>query len=104
MFELLLGRDNNPLATGLGAVPVFALGDQQAEALTPAVLGLAGGVMAVAAVAGLLMPAQAGASVEPAPFHPVIRGKLITGDESLNLQADIAGGGGEGVSSLDYLW
>jgi sulfide:quinone oxidoreductase len=48
--------------------------------------------------------ARAGASVEPAPFHPVIRGKLITGDESLNLQADIAGGGGEGVSSLDYLW
>ena len=48
--------------------------------------------------------AQAGASVEPAPFHPVIRGRLITGDESLNLQADIAGGGGEGVSSLDYLW
>ena len=48
--------------------------------------------------------AQAGASVEPAPFHPVIRGKLITGDESLNLQADIAGGGGEGVFSLDYLW
>ena len=28
----------------------------------------------------------------------------FTGDESLNLQADIAGGGGEGVSSLDYLW
>ena len=48
--------------------------------------------------------AQAGASLEPAPFHPVIRGKLITGEESLNLQADIAGGGGEGVSSLDYLW
>ena len=47
--------------------------------------------------------AQAGASLEPAPFHPVIRGKLITGEESLNLQADIAGGG-EGVSSLDYLW
>ena len=48
--------------------------------------------------------AQAGAPVEPAPFHPVIRGKLITGEESLNLQADVAGGGGEGVSSLDYLW
>ncbi len=48
--------------------------------------------------------AQAGASVEPAPFRPVIRGNLITGDESLNLQADIAGGGGEGVTSLDYLW
>lgn len=48
--------------------------------------------------------ARAGAPIEPAGFHPVIRGKLITGDESLNLQADIAGGGGEGVSSLDYLW
>lgn len=48
--------------------------------------------------------ALAGASIEPAGFHPVIRGKLITGDESLNLQADLAGGGGEGVSSLDYLW
>ena len=48
--------------------------------------------------------AKAGAAVEPAPFHPVIRGKLITGDESLNLQANIGGGGGEGVSSLDYLW
>jgi sulfide:quinone oxidoreductase len=48
--------------------------------------------------------AQAGATIEPAPFHPVIRGKLITGDESLNLQADIAGGRGEGVSRRDYLW
>lgn len=57
MFELLLAATATALATGLGAVPVFALGDQQAEALRPALLGLAGGVMAVAAVAGLLMPA-----------------------------------------------
>ncbi len=48
--------------------------------------------------------AEAGVEIQPTPFHPVIRGKLITGDESLNLQADITGGGGEGVSSLDYLW
>jgi sulfide:quinone oxidoreductase len=48
--------------------------------------------------------ARAGAEIEPAPFHPVIRGKLITGDESLNLEADVAGGGGEGAASLDYLW
>ena len=45
--------------------------------------------------------ARAGADIEPQPFHPVIRGKLITGDESLNLQADIGGGGGEGRSGLD---
>jgi sulfide:quinone oxidoreductase len=48
--------------------------------------------------------ARAGAEIEPAPFHPVIRGRLITGDESLNLEADVGGGGGVGVSSLDYLW
>ena len=36
--------------------------------------------------------------------HPVIRGKLIIGDESLNLQADIAGGEREGVSSPDLWW
>jgi ZIP family zinc transporter len=57
MFELLLAASATALATGLGAVPVFALGDQRAERLKPALLGLAGGVMAVAAVAGLLMPA-----------------------------------------------
>jgi sulfide:quinone oxidoreductase len=48
--------------------------------------------------------AEAGAPIEPAPFRPVIRGRLIAGEESVNLQADIAGGGGEGVASLDYLW
>ncbi len=48
--------------------------------------------------------ARAGAPIEPAPFRPVIRGRLIAGEESVNLQADIAGGGGEGVASLDYLW
>ena len=48
--------------------------------------------------------AAAGAGIDPRPFHPVIRGKLITGDESLNLQANIGGGGGEGSASLDALW
>ena len=57
MFELLLAASATAIATGLGAVPVFALGDQRAETLKPALLGLAGGVMAVAAVAGLLKPA-----------------------------------------------
>lgn len=48
--------------------------------------------------------ADSGASIEPQPFHPVIRGRLITGDETLSLQADIGGGGGEGATSLDPLW
>jgi ZIP family zinc transporter len=57
MLELLVAASLTALATGLGAVPVFALGDRRAEALRPGLLGLAGGVMTVAAVAGLLMPA-----------------------------------------------
>lgn len=44
------------LATGLGAVPVFALG-RRADALRPLLWGLAAGVMAVASVVGLLAPA-----------------------------------------------
>ena len=48
--------------------------------------------------------ARAGAQIEPAPFRPVIRGRLMAGDEYVNLQADIAGGAGDGVASSDYLW
>jgi sulfide:quinone oxidoreductase len=48
--------------------------------------------------------AAAGADAEAQPFRPVIRGKLITGDESLSLSAPLAGGAGEGEASLDYLW
>ena len=51
-----------------------------------------------------LIAARAGAPIDPEPFRPVLRGKLITGEESLSLRADVAGGGGEGVASADYLW
>ena len=44
------------LASGLGAVPVFLLG-RRAEALRPALWGLAAGVMTVASIVGLLLPA-----------------------------------------------
>jgi sulfide:quinone oxidoreductase len=45
-----------------------------------------------------------GAEVEAKPFDPVLRGKLLTGMESLNLRHDLAGGRGEGMASVDYLW
>lgn len=48
--------------------------------------------------------ASAGASVEPQPFRPVLRGKLLTGDDSLYAEYDVAGGGGQGATSKDYLW
>jgi sulfide:quinone oxidoreductase len=45
-----------------------------------------------------------GAAGAPEPFHPVLRGKLLTGDESLHLKADVTGGAGEGEASPDVLW
>lgn len=55
-LTLLLAASATALATGLGAVPVFLFGSR-AERLTPFLLGFAAGVMGVAAVAGLLIPA-----------------------------------------------
>ena len=48
--------------------------------------------------------ARLGASVEAKPFHPVLRGQLITGAESIHLRHDLTGGHGEGKASSDYLW
>ena len=53
---LAIAGTGTALATGLGAVPVFALGDR-ADALRPVLWGLAAGVMSVASVVGLLVPA-----------------------------------------------
>src|SRR5215218_7194974 len=54
---LLLGAGIvTALATGLGAIPVFFLGER-AKALRPGLIGLAVGLMSVASVVGLLLPA-----------------------------------------------
>ncbi|HEU4945242.1 MAG TPA: LPXTG cell wall anchor domain-containing protein, partial [Solirubrobacterales bacterium] len=53
---LVLAAFGTALATGLGAIPVFFLGERAAQ-LTPLLLGFAAGVMGVASVAGLLLPA-----------------------------------------------
>lgn len=82
-----------------GAPSVYAAGDGTSF---PVKHGGLGAQQADAAAEHIA--AEAGASIEPRPFHPVIRGKLITGDETLNMQADIGGGGGEGTTSLDPLW
>ncbi|HKH41581.1 MAG TPA: ZIP family metal transporter [Solirubrobacterales bacterium] len=55
MLTLLLAGTGTALATGLGAIPVFFLGER-AAALRPLLLGVAAGAMSVASVAGLLLP------------------------------------------------
>ncbi len=51
-----------------------------------------------------MIASRAGADVEPRPFTPVLRGKLITKSESLNLSADISGGAGASAASSEVLW
>ena len=56
MLILLLAASATALATGLGAIPVFFLG-RRASAWESGLWGIAAGVMAVASVVGLLLPA-----------------------------------------------
>ena len=53
---LLLAGSATALATGLGAIPVFLLGERS-KALRPVLWGFAAGTMGVASVVGLLLPA-----------------------------------------------
>lgn len=62
LFVLFLAASATALATGLGAIPVWLLGTR-AVALTPFLLGIAAGVMGVASVVGLLLPAADEGSV-----------------------------------------
>jgi ZIP family zinc transporter len=62
VLVLALAACATALATGLGAIPVFFLGRRAAQ-LTPLLLGFAAGVMGVAAIAGLLIPALEEGSV-----------------------------------------
>ena len=56
LLVLFLAACATMLATGLGAVPVWLLGTRAAT-LTPFLLGVAAGVMGVASIVGLLLPA-----------------------------------------------
>jgi ZIP family zinc transporter len=66
LILLALAGAGTALATGLGAVPVFALGER-ADGLRPFMWGVAAGVMSVASVVGLLEPAlDAGSGLQVA--------------------------------------
>jgi sulfide:quinone oxidoreductase len=82
-----------------GAADVYAAGDGTAFPIKHGGLGTQQADAAAEDIAASL-----GAAVEPQPFRPVVRGKLLTGEESLYLQHDSGGGAGEGSASVDYLW
>jgi sulfide:quinone oxidoreductase len=83
----------------VGAADVYAAGDGTNFPIKQGGIGTQQADAAAEHIA-----ARAGADVEPKPFHPILRGKLLTADESLSLRADVGGGAGEGTASLDYLW
>ncbi|MEX1142295.1 MAG: hypothetical protein WD993_09830 [Thermoleophilaceae bacterium] len=67
---------------------VFAAGDATDSPIKHGGLGAQQADQAAAAIAGL-----AGVDVDLPPFHPVIRGTLLTGREPLYMQAHLVGGG-----------
>jgi sulfide:quinone oxidoreductase len=84
----------------VGVEDVFAAGDgtnfpvkhggmaaQEADAAAEQISALVGGKV-----------------THPEPFKPILRGKLLTGDESLHMSHGITGGRGEGEVSPDSLW
>jgi sulfide:quinone oxidoreductase len=48
--------------------------------------------------------AAAGADVVPEPFHPVLRGMMLTGRGQAWMRHEPAGGGGEGAAARRALW
>ena len=78
---------------------VFAAGDVTAFPLKQ------GGIAAQQAeAAAQAVAARHGCAIDPEPFRPVLRGRLITGEGDLFLQHAIAGGAGEGSVSPRALW
>jgi sulfide:quinone oxidoreductase len=82
-----------------GADDVYAAGDGTTFPIKQGGIGTQEADAAAEQIA-----ARAGADLDPKPFRPVLRGKLLTGSESLHLRSSLTGGEGEGVASPDYLW
>jgi len=105
IVTLLLAASATAFATGLGAIPVFFLGDR-AVRLTPPLLGFAAGVMGVASIAGLLIPAADEGSALAVAGGLVVGVALVAfARRRLNPEATFMGRSGAGArtSALVFL-
>jgi sulfide:quinone oxidoreductase len=93
-----IDTDSHGRVAGLDGV--FAAGDATAFPVKQ------GGLAAQEADAvAEVIAASVGADVDPQPFHPVLRGLLLTGGRARYLRADISGGAGDDSTiSTDALW
>ncbi len=102
---LVLAASATAAATGLGAIPVFYLGDRAAQ-LTPFLLGFAAGVMGVASIAGLLIPAtEEGSALAVLLGLAVGAALLVVARRRLDPRQRFMGRGGPGArtSALVFL-
>jgi ZIP family zinc transporter len=88
LLVLFLAACGTALATGLGAIPVWFLG-RRAAALTPFLLGVAAGVMGIASIFGLLVPAAEEGSVG-AVLGGLFVGGVLLGVARRRLQPETA--------------
>jgi sulfide:quinone oxidoreductase len=82
-----------------GAEDVYAAGDGTAFPVKQGGLGTQQADAAAEHIAHSL-----GADVIPEPFRPVLRGQLLTGEESLHMKADVTEARDLGRASADTLW
>ena len=78
---------------------IFAAGDVTAFPIKQAGIAAQQAEAAAQAVA-----ARHGCALDPEPFRPVLRGKLMTASSDLYLHNAIAGGAGEGSAAARALW
>ena len=89
------------LATGVGALPVIALGGERARAAQGVLSGFAAGVMAIAAIVGLLIPAAREGSATTVVAATVAGAvALIALRRTLGRHAHDSGRSEEGTRSL----
>ena len=103
MAELILVSCLTAVASGIGAIPVFALGADRAGGWRAAMVGFAAGVMSVAAVVGLLIP-----GFREGPASEVVAGAavgavlLVALRSWLRHRGDLSIGGGSQTSILVF--
>ena len=103
MAELILVACLTAVASGIGAIPVFALGPERAGRWRAAMVGFAAGVMSVAAVVGLLIP-----GFREGPASEVLAGAavgvvlLVILRRWLRHRGDLSIGGGSPTSVLVF--
>ena len=83
----------------MGVAGVFAAGDITSF---PAKHGGIAAQQAEAAAQAIA--AGHGCAIEPEPFRPLLRGRLLTGGEDLFLERDIAGGSGDADGATRQAW